>query len=59
MSAMTKKPDGRGTLDYLLATDNRPCGDVTPRDAEVAATVIQWLGSPVGQRFVKEVLGIE
>ena len=53
------KPDGRGTLDYLLAKDcNRPHGEVTDRDREVAATVIQWLGSPVGQCFVKEVMGI-
>jgi hypothetical protein len=48
----------RGTLDYLLAKDcNRPCGEVTQRDREVAATVIQWLGSPVGQNFVSEVMG--
>jgi hypothetical protein len=47
--------EGRGTLDYLLAKDcNYPMGEVTNRDREVAATVIQWLGSPVGQSFVKE-----
>ena len=51
---------GRGTLDYLLAVDsNRPAGEVTPRDRAVAATVIQWLGSPIGQGFVKDVLGLE
>ena len=51
------KLNGRGYLDYLLAKDNnRPEGEVTPRDREVAATVIQWLGSPVGQIFVEEVL---
>jgi hypothetical protein len=45
------------TLDYLLADDiNYPNGEVTPRDAEVAATVIQWLGSPVGQEFLREVI---
>jgi hypothetical protein len=50
------KPDGRGTLDYLLAKDsNSPNGEVTDRDREVAATVIQWLGSPVGQGFVIDV----
>jgi hypothetical protein len=49
--------EGRGTLDYLLAEDcNRPCGEVTERDREVAATVIQWLGSPVGQGFLEEVM---
>jgi len=48
--------DGRGTLDYLLAKDcNRPAGEVTDRDREVAATVIQWLGSPVGQGFIRDV----
>jgi hypothetical protein len=46
----------RGTLDYLLAVDcNSPKGEVTKRDREVAATVIQWLGSPVGQGFIEEV----
>ena len=46
-----------GTLDYLLAKDpNHPAGEVTPRDREVAATVIQWLGSPVGQNFLKDTL---
>lgn len=47
----------RGLLDYLLAEDNnRPCGEVTDRDAEVAATVAQWLGSPVGLAWVRSVL---
>jgi predicted kinase len=45
-------------LDYLLAKDNnRPCGEVTERDAVVAATIIQWLGSPVGQAFIMDVTG--
>lgn len=44
------------TLDYLLAKEpNHPKGEVTDRDREVAATVIQWLGSPVGQNFLKDV----
>lgn len=44
------REDGRGVLDYLLAENpNEPMGEVTDRDREVAATVIQWLGSPVGQ----------
>lgn len=30
--------------------------DWTPRDAEVAATLIQWLGSNVGFSFVEESL---
>jgi hypothetical protein len=48
--------DGKGTLDYLLAKDcNHPNGEVTSRDRQVAATVIQWLGSPVGQNFIEEI----
>ena len=46
------------TLDYLLArAENNPVR-VSERDREVAATVIQWLGSPVGQSFLRE-LGYE
>lgn len=30
-------------------------GHVSARDADVAASVIQWLGSPVGQGFLAEV----
>jgi hypothetical protein len=43
-----------GTLDYLLSKDNRPAVEASDRDREVAATVIQWLGSPVGQGFLRE-----
>jgi hypothetical protein len=53
--AKSGTPDGRGWLDYLLAKDNNcPMGEVTARDREVAATVIQWLGSPVGQSFLRD-----
>ena len=46
--------DGCGVLDYIMAEDpNNPKGEVTDRDRVVAATVIQWLGSPVGQGFLK------
>jgi len=52
------KLNGMGTLDYLLAeTINYPSGEVTDRDRVVAATVVQWLGSPVGSEFVKRVVG--
>jgi len=37
-------------LEILLS------GEVTHRDQVVAATVIQWLGSPVGQSFVETTL---
>lgn len=47
---------GWGILDYLLAEKNSfPRGEVTKRDRMVAATVIQWLGSPVGQEFLRDV----
>jgi hypothetical protein len=43
----------RGVLDLILAEKvNCPAGEVSDRDREVAATVIQWLGSPVGQDFI-------
>lgn len=48
--------EGRGPLDYMLAPDNRPAGEVTDRDAAVAATVVQWLGSPVGLAWLRETL---
>lgn len=43
------------TLNYLLSEshDNRPV-DVSPHDDKTAATLIQWLGSPVGQNFLRE-----
>lgn len=48
---------GHGPLAYMLAEDrNHPRGEVTERDAMVAATVIQWLGSNVGQCFLREVM---
>lgn len=49
-----RKP-GIGTLDYLLGDGQEP-GDVSDRDHLVAATVIQWLGSPVGQGFVRDLV---
>ena len=45
-------------LEYLLLrTDGKPAL-VTERDEVVAATVMQWLGSPVGQGFLRD-LGYE
>jgi hypothetical protein len=43
------------TLDYLLTpsdSDQRFPLPATERDEVVAATVVQWLGSPVGQNFL-------
>jgi len=46
-------------LDYLLSPTNRLDTTATERDKIVAATVIQWLGSPVGQTFLRDVLNVE
>jgi hypothetical protein len=42
------------TLDYLLDEANRGVATASERDDTVAATVIQWLGSPVGQHFLSD-----
>lgn len=42
------------TLDGLLSPDGQPF-IASQRDADVAATVIQWLGSPIGTGFIREV----
>jgi len=49
-------PKDLGILDYILSTKINEPEPVSDRDREVAATVIQWLGSPVGQHFVLNVL---
>jgi len=36
-------------LDWLIP-------NATPRDAEVSATIVQWLGSNVGVAFLKDVI---
>lgn len=41
------------TLDHLLGDGQKPAIP-SARDREVAATVIQWLGSPVGQGFLED-----
>lgn len=46
------KINGKGVLDCLLTSKY----EVTERDRQVAVTVIQWLGSPVGIRFLREVV---
>lgn len=48
--------NGKGCLDYLMTKNiNNPLGEVSDRDRIVAATVIQWLGSPVGQSFLMQI----
>ena len=51
-------PDKRRKLldDLLGDGSNRYQEFATPRDWEVASTVIQWLGSVVGQAFVRDVM---
>lgn len=43
------------TLGYLLCGQDTRQHNYSQRDAEVAATVIQWLGSPVGAGFLHAV----
>lgn len=62
VSHFTGDIDGRGTLDNLLSSNpsGQPVsGSVSDRDRVVAATVVQWLGSPVGQSFLSDVLGMQ
>lgn len=49
---MQGKHDGE-TLAFLLGDDNHTA-DVTPEQAMQAATLIQWLGTPVGQGFLEK-----
>jgi hypothetical protein len=48
----------RATLAYLMDKSNRgmPVPPLTDRDWLVANTVVQWLGSPVGQGFLEHIL---
>lgn len=50
--------DREDVLKHLLGDGIDAVRDIGPRDEVVAATVIQWLGSPVGQSFLRE-LGYE
>lgn len=34
----------------------KPIGDVTPRDEQIAATLVQWFGTNVGFCFIEETL---
>ncbi len=48
---------GRPLLQYLLdPSDQHHPSEPSERDHQVAATVIQWLGSPVGQGFLERVI---
>ena len=45
----------RKLLRYLMG-DGREPAEITQAEATAVATTIQWLGSPVGKRFLEEVL---
>jgi hypothetical protein len=52
-------PKSNWLEQILAATPNHPkLGEVSPRDREVAATIIQWLGTPVGQEFIRDCLSM-
>ena len=44
------------TLGYLKTSNGKYLAP-SDREREKAATIIQWLGSPVGQNFIKDVMG--
>jgi hypothetical protein len=44
-------------LEYLLSDTINESQPVSEDDQVTVATVIQWLGSPVGQGFLAKVLG--
>lgn len=45
------------TLPYLLDPFNQHCpGEVFDEEYQKAAAIIQWLGSPVGQGFIEDVI---
>ena len=56
--AWAKSAEDYHTLSYLLAGPEHDQRyhppDPSPRDYLVAATMVQWLGSPVGRSFLEE-----
>jgi hypothetical protein len=51
-----KHQEQNHTLEYILGDNNEPAV-VTDYEQMIVATVIQWLGSPVGQGFLANILG--
>ncbi len=50
--------EGPKLLGYLVTEkNNNTPGDYSRRDAQVAASIIQWLGSPVGIDFIDRIRG--
>lgn len=52
--------NGRGSiLQYTLSPDGgKTLPDVSERDEMIAATVIQWLGTPIGQSLFNEMFSL-
>lgn len=50
---------GHGVLQHLLCSkgDGIITRELTEEEIKAAATVVQWLGSPVGYGFLESVLG--
>jgi hypothetical protein len=44
------------TLGHLLCGQDSCRHEYSQRDATVAATIVQWIGSPVGSDFVRGIL---
>jgi hypothetical protein len=51
--AWQKINDQGNILEYLMSKDNRP-REANGDQIEIAATVVQWLGSHVGQSFLRD-----
>lgn len=45
------------TLGYVLSDEPNNPTHVDDHDREIVATMMQWLGSPVGQAFLENALG--
>lgn len=60
MNEVSKGPmDGADTVDYILHMgDQRYPKLCSERDRDVANSIVQWLGSPVGESFVRQVLAM-
>jgi hypothetical protein len=54
------RPNGGGPLDYLAAEGEQEYAmlpdPATAEQRKFSCTIIQWLGSPVGQGFLEDVL---
>ena len=46
-------------LEYMLSSRTNEREPVDENTQEDIATIIQWLGSPVGLSFLEKVLGVE